>query len=161
MKIGGSDRSRIPEGGEEGVTIHLRISSRREFIDPVHKLSEQIIQRAGFNEDECYWLVTAIREGIINAVLHGNRERPDTYVNVEFEVGWDHLRITVTDEGEGFDPENLPDPVSEEHLLDNAGRGVYLMRQLMDEVSFTFPEGGGTTLSMVKSLRASRKVGES
>ena len=54
-----------------------------------------------------------------------------------------------------FDPDALPDPVSKEHLMNSSGRGVYLMQQLMDEVTFEFPDAGGTTLTMVKMLKSS------
>lgn len=130
--------------------VRLRMGSRREFLDPVHALAECFCQRVGFDEDEIYWCITAIREAVTNAVIHGNRERPGTQVDLLLEWHGDRIQITVMDQGEGFDPESLPDPVSEEHLLDVSGRGVYLIRQLMDEVSFTFPEEGGTCLRMVK-----------
>ena len=139
----------------DGVRIvKLRIGSRREFLDSVHTLSEQLIEGVGFAPDDSYWMVTAVREAVTNAVIHGNKERPGTGVDVSFELHPDSIRIIVVDEGEGFDPEGLPDPVSEEHLLDASGRGVFLMKQLMDEVSYTFPESGGTTLSMTKCIRS-------
>lgn len=141
--------------GSDGVrTVKLRIASRREFLDAVHMLSEQLIEEVGFSADDCYWMVTAVREAVTNAVIHGNKERPGTGVDVCFELQPGCIRITVVDEGAGFDPDSLPDPVSKEHLLDASGRGVFLMKQLMDEVSYTFPEGGGTTLSMTKCIRS-------
>ena len=136
-----------------GSVIHLRITSRREFLDPVHNLTEQIVAQVGFSEDESYWMVTAVREAVTNALLHGNNERPGTFVEVEFELIPEGIRITITDQGEGFDPAALPDPVSREHLMSSSGRGVYLMQQLMDEVTFEFPAEGGTKLRMVKMLR--------
>ena len=133
-------------------TVKLQISSRREFLDSVHMLAEQLIEEVGFAPDDSYWMVTAVREAVTNAVIHGNKERPGTRVDVAFELLADGIRITVSDQGDGFDPNSLPDPVSKEHLLDASGRGVFLMTQLMDEVAYTFPEQGGTTLSMVKRL---------
>ena len=150
--MSGQDDSAGP--GPSARTIHVRISSRREFLDPVHSLSERLIQEVGFSEDESYWLVTAVREAVTNAVIHGNREEPGTHVEVAYELCEDRIRITVKDQGNGFDPASLPDPISKEHLMDSSGRGVFLMQQLMDEVSYSFPESGGTTLSMMKKLRA-------
>ena len=143
------------EVGENGPvrTVRLRIASRREFLDSVHNLSEHLIGEVGFAQDDNYWMVTAVREAVTNAVIHGNKETPGTSVDVCFELGDDRIRITVSDQGDGFDPDSPPDPVSKEHLLDASGRGVFLMHQLMDEVSYTFPEGGGTTLSMMRRLR--------
>jgi serine/threonine-protein kinase RsbW len=74
---------------------------------------------------------------------------------VEFELLPGGIKIRVADQGGGFDPDALPDPVSKEHLMNSSGRGVYLMQQLMDEVTFEFPDAGGTTLTMVKMLKSS------
>ena len=134
-------------------TVKLRIGSRREFLDSVHWLSEHLIEEAGFAADDTYWMVTAVREAVSNAVIHGNKEQPGTRVDVVFELADDCIRITVTDQGDGFDPESLPDPVSKEHLMDASGRGIFLMQQLMDEVMYDFPESGGTTLTMTKRRR--------
>ena len=149
--MGRNDDSANP--GSTPRTIHVRISSRREFLDPLHSLSERLIQEVGFTKDESYWMVAAVREAVTNAVIHGNREEPGTHVEVAYELGEDRIRITVKDQGNGFDPDSLPDPVSKEHLMDASGRGVFLMQQLMDEVSYSFPESGGTTLIMMKKLR--------
>lgn len=150
------DAEQAGEPGPETASeeIRLRMGSCREFLDPLHALAERFCQRVGFSDDEIYWCITAIREAVTNAVIHGNRERPGTHVDVLLAREGNRVEITVIDEGEGFDPESLPDPVSEEHLLDASGRGVYLIRQLMDEVSFTFPEEGGTSLRMVKTRGA-------
>jgi len=137
-------------------TVKLRIGARREFLDSVHMLSEHLIDSVGFAPDDSYWMVTAVREAVTNAVIHGNKEQPGTAVDVSFELFPDGIRITVADQGDGFDPASLPDPVSKEHLMDASGRGVFLMNQLMDEVSYSFPEGGGTTLVMMKKLQAGR-----
>ena len=141
------------EPAGDGCTVHVRITSRREFLDSVHSLSERLIEEVGFSADETYWLVTAVREAVTNAVIHGNEEQPGKHVEISFVLQTDRIRITVTDQGAGFDPDQLPDPVSTEHLMDASGRGVFLMQQLMDEVTYTFPDSGGTTLTMMKKLR--------
>ena len=150
-----------PESGGNSASLRrvtLRIGSRREFLDSVHSLSEHLIEEVGFKADDTYWMVTAVREAVTNAVIHGNKEEPGTRVEVAFELADDSIRITVSDQGDGFDPDSLPDPVSREHLLDASGRGVFLMQQLMDDVSYDFPEGGGTTLSMMKRVRSSEEA---
>lgn len=152
------EAARAASGNGQASTVRLRIGSRREFLDPVHLLCEQLIEQVGFAADDAYWMVTAVREAVTNAVIHGNRERPGTRVDVAFELYEDAIRITISDEGEGFDPDTLPDPVSKEHLLDASGRGVYLMNQLMDEVAYSFPEGGGTTLVMLKRVRSDKEA---
>lgn len=141
-----------PDGGLVR-TVKLRIGSRREFLDSVHWLSEHLIEEVGFSADETYWMVTAVREAVTNAVIHGNKEQPGTRVDVVFELADECIRITVVDQGDGFDPSSLPDPVCKEHLMDASGRGVFLMHQLMDDVTYEFPESGGCTLTMTKRRR--------
>ena len=146
-----TERSAGAGGGQVRV-VRVTFTSRREFLDPVQSLSEQLIEEVGFAGDDNYWMVTAVREAVTNAVIHGNREEPGTHVEIAFELLVDGIRIVISDEGDGFDVDSLPDPVSQEHLLDSSGRGVFLMRQLMDEVEYSFPDGGGTTVSMLKWL---------
>lgn len=140
--------------------VKLRIGSRREFLDSVHSLSEHLIEEVGFSADDTYWMVTAVREAVTNAVIHGNKEQPGTRVDVVFELAEECIRITVVDQGDGFDPDSLPDPVSKEHLMDASGRGVFLMHQLMDDVTYDFPESGGCTLTMTKRRRTEAEGGD-
>jgi serine/threonine-protein kinase RsbW len=136
----------------DGFTLTVNCGSRREWIDPMQTLAEQVFGLAGFDDEQGYWPVLAVREAVMNAVLHGNKERDDRSVRVHYSLTSEQIRIDVTDEGEGFDPGDLNDPLSAENLLREGGRGVYLMRQFMDEVNFSFPEAGGTTISLVKRL---------
>jgi serine/threonine-protein kinase RsbW len=96
----------------------------------------------------------AVREAAANAVSHGNRMRAGTQVRVRVRLHPDRLEIVVRDDGEGFDPTDLPDPLAPSNLLKPSGRGIFLMRNLMDEVSFGFPEDGGTVVTLAKSLAA-------
>jgi serine/threonine-protein kinase RsbW len=76
------------------------------------------------------------REAAVNAVLHGNKKDPGKKVRATFKVTPENLTIQIADEGEGFDPSAIPDPLSPEGLLKPSGRGVFLMRAIMDEVHF-------------------------
>ena len=135
-----------------GFTLTVSCGSRREWIDPMQTLAEEVFGLAGFDEEQGYWPVLAVREAVMNAVLHGNKERDDRSVRVDYSLNAERIQIDITDQGEGFDPGDLHDPLSSENLLREGGRGVYLMRQFMDEVNFSFPEVGGTTISLVKRL---------
>lgn len=136
----------------EGLLLTVRCGSRREWIDPMQTLSEQVFALVGFGEKESYWPILAIREAVMNAVLHGNRERTDRSVQIEFWLGGGKIEVRVCDQGEGFDPDSLGDPLAKENLLNEGGRGVYLMRRFMDEVNFSFPDSGGTCIQLVKNL---------
>lgn len=105
------------------------------------------------SEESLCWAAMALREALANAIKHGNKLNPDKRVFVELwlEEGRE-LRIQVEDEGEGFDPESLPDPRSGENLLKESGRGVFFIRHFMDEVRFTRASGGGTRVALIKKL---------
>src|SRR3974390_2117030 len=91
----------------------------------------------------------ALREALLNAIIHGNWEDPHKHVYVTISCGADgEVAMTIRDEGAGFDSNSVPDPTAPEHRMSTHGRGIYLMRDLMDKVSF---EGGGTVLRMRKS----------
>ena len=90
----------------------------------------------------------ALREALLNAIIHGNREDPCKHVYVTIFCGADgEVSIVIRDEGVGFESRSIPDPTAPEHLMSTHGRGIYLMRALMDEVSF---EEGGTVVYMCK-----------
>ncbi len=140
----------VAEG--QRLAVSVSCGSRREWIDAMQTLAERVFAMAGIDDEQAYWPVLAVREAVMNAVLHGNKEREGTSVLVEYSVGADEIEVCVQDQGEGFDPDKLADPLSETNLLSEGGRGVYLIRQLMDEVTYSFPDAGGTRLRMVKAL---------
>jgi serine/threonine-protein kinase RsbW len=90
----------------------------------------------------------ALYEVLANAVIHGNHEGPENQVRVSCRCGTDEISIIVRDEGQGFDIGAVPDPTAPENISSTHGRGIYLMRTLMDEVHF---EEGGTVVYMRKS----------
>ena len=95
---------------------------------------------------------TAVREAISNAIIHGNHEDPYKRVHVTCRCNSDEeVMITVRDEGPGFRSDAVPDPTAPENRLSTHGRGIYLMRMLMDEVSFV---NGGSVVSMRKNSNA-------
>ena len=94
----------------------------------------------------------AVRESVVNAIKHGNRSDETKRVTVDFVIHGPRSRSAVLDEGAGFDPRRVPDPVAEENLLKADGRGIFFMRSFMDEVDYSFPPGGGTVVRMVKRL---------
>lgn len=138
-----------------GLMLEVRCGSRREWIDPMQALAEKVFERVGFDGEAGYWPILAVREAVMNAVLHGNKEQTDKQVTVTYQIVGGRLEVRVCDEGSGFNPDTLKDPLSKDNLLKEGGRGVYLMRQFMDEVVFSFPDAGGTCIRLVKQLPAS------
>lgn len=130
--------------------IHLSLASEYGNIDLVDSITESCLRFAGFDETVTEHMTLAIREATANAIQHGNRQDPDKIAEVTFEIGDEAIQIHVRDQGEGFDPDALPDPLAPENILRGTGRGIFLMRQLMDEVEFAFD--GGAQVTMRKQL---------
>jgi serine/threonine-protein kinase RsbW len=99
-------------------------------------------------------MTVALRESVVNAIRHGNSGDDQRRVIIEFVAADDSLEVRVRDEGSGFDPASVPDPLAEANLLKPDGRGIFFMRSFMDAVEYSFPPGGGTMVRMVKRLPA-------
>lgn len=122
-----------------------------ESVERVEAAADQLARDAGLDEDQRFHIAMAVREAAINAVLHGNERDPARPIEVSLENTGKNLVITVADHGHGFDPDKIPDPLAEENLLRTSGRGIFLIRSLMDEVHFRQLDPG-TELTMVKHL---------
>jgi serine/threonine-protein kinase RsbW len=133
-------------------TISLEIASRLELIDVIQVALSRLATSIGFDADATHYMSVAVRESTINAIRHGNRFDAAKRVWVAFVTSSDTIEIRVRDEGTGFDPLRIRDPLADENLLRADGRGVFFMRSFMDEVTFSFPNGGGTIVTMLKRL---------
>lgn len=111
--------------------------------------AEVFALRFGVDEDDVSNIAMAVREAAVNAVIHGNAYQRDKEVSVHFEANDDDLIFRISDQGSGFDAENIPDPLSPENILRGSGRGVFLMRAFMDEVHFR-KLSPGTELTLIK-----------
>jgi serine/threonine-protein kinase RsbW len=121
-----------------GPELHeaLTLPSTLSTVEVVEAKATEYAQKAGFDEDTGSQIAMVSREAAVNAVLHGNKKDPAKQVRATFDLTSEDLTIKVADEGEGFDPSTIPDPLSPEWLLKPSGRGVFLMRAIMDEVNF-------------------------
>jgi len=140
-----------PETGKRNV-VQIDIRSRFEMVDFVQFIFESVVAELGFDPDSSHWMSVAVRESVTNGIRHGNKLDPSKRVTVRFEFDGPDLVITVEDEGEGFNPAQIPDPLSEENLLRANGRGIFFMKSFMDEVVYRFPPQRGTQVRMVKRL---------
>src|SRR5919201_2972260 len=139
-----------------GNTVRIDFHSSLGMLDFVQTVSESIARMVGLDDDSVHWVTVAVRESVINAIKHGNCNDVHKRVHVEFTSLQDKARpgiaILVRDEGCGFDPSTLPDPLAQENLLKTNGRGIFLMRSFMDEMSFERAEQGGMQVRMVKRI---------
>jgi len=131
------------EHKEPATSVRLVISSEVKLIDLVHTASEKMAELAGFDADEALNVGLAVREAVINAIVHGNGEDPKRKVNVTLSANGDGLRVRITDQGEGFNPDATPDPTEQGNLLRTSGRGLLLIRAFVDDVRFRPRSGGG------------------
>jgi len=138
--------------------VRLEFTSAFEMLDFVQVVSDHVTQSIGFDEDASHWISVAIRESVINAIKHGNRNDADKRVFVEFETAMSsspELSIRVRDQGEGFEPEEVADPLAPENLLKSSGRGIFLIRNFMDDVRLQRAPEGGMEIRMIKRVQPS------
>ena len=140
----------------DGHVIRLKLPSTFELLDIVQVLSDRLSAMAGLDEDASHWVSVAVRESVINAIKHGNREDHDKHVTIEFlltpRVNPQQFIVEVQDEGEGFDPEAIANPLDPENVLKSSGRGIFFMRNFMDDVSIARRPEGGIAVRMSKKL---------
>lgn len=122
-----------------------------ESVGEVEAAAEKLAAEAGLDEDETFRVTMAVREAAVNAVLHGNEYDPSKHICASFENTGSALVFVIADEGKGLDPSTLPDPREPENLLRGTGRGIFLIRSMMDEVHFRQLRPG-TELTLVKHL---------
>ena len=127
----------------------LQLASTMESVSEIESVAEKMATAAGFDEDQTFHITMAVREAAVNAVLHGNEYNPEKKVTATFEDDGKSLVFTICDQGKGVDPASLPDPLAAENLLRSTGRGIFLIRSLMDEVHFRQLHPG-TELRMIK-----------
>lgn len=114
--------------------VSYTLDSTLESVNRAEKKALEMAVKGGFSDDSQHNIAMAVREAAVNAVLHGNAYDPLKKFVVAYEITPQALVITITDQGRGLDPEDIPDPLSPENLMKNSGRGIFLIRAFMDEV---------------------------
>lgn len=114
----------------------IRISSKSENIILVERMIEDVCDLFNISEDYYGNILVALTEAVNNAIYHGNAANPKKNIDIYFKSFPGHVSFIVKDEGEGFNYTNLPDPTDPENIEKPNGRGVFLMRNLADNVSF-------------------------
>lgn len=127
------------------------LDSTVETVDHAEEQANRIATEMGFGEEEIMQICMAVREGAVNAVLHGNNYAPDKKVTLGFERTDQGLVVTIRDQGHGIDLNSIPNPLAPENLLKTSGRGIFLMRSFMDEVEIR-PSKTGTEVKLIKHV---------
>lgn len=137
--------------------LRLEFSSAFDMLDLVQVVADHVARGIGLDEEAVHWVGVAIRESVINAIKHGNRNNRSKRVFVEFdtvlEEGMSGLLIRVRDQGEGFDPDAVANPLAPENLLKSSGRGIFLIRSFMDDVRLRRAPEGGMEIRMTKRVQ--------
>jgi serine/threonine-protein kinase RsbW len=136
-------------GGSKTKDFETIIPSSLEQIETVEEMAEKAADVMNFNEDEKDSLAIAVTEAVNNAIIHGNKEDKKKTVTIKFAFDDNKLIVSIKDQGEGFNPQNVSDPLAPENLLKESGRGIFILSSLMDDVSFNFGTGG-TEIIMIK-----------
>jgi len=135
-------------------TVERFLDSTLASVDHAEEIAVGVAQRAGFEEDDLLKIGMAVRESVVNAVVHGNRYNANKKVSFSVVKNPQRLTVRVADEGEGFDYEDVPDPLAPENLMRSSGRGIFLIRSFMDELLIRRLEPGGMEFVLVKYLGA-------
>lgn len=115
---------------------NLVLDSTMDSISQVEKMIDGQSQMLNIDDEVYGKYMLSVVECVNNAIVHGNKLSADKKVRIHFHITNKRIEVTVTDEGEGFDPDSLPDPTAEENIEKDCGRGIFLMRHLADDVSF-------------------------
>lgn len=138
----------------KGRNLRLRLESNLDAVEAGELLIRQIGQQKRIPADELDQFATATRECLANAVSHGNGYNRNKSIYLTIASEHRRLRVSVQDQGNGFDPDQVPDPTSEGNILQPSGRGLLLMRSFVDDLEIGRTTGGGTEVVMLKNLPA-------
>jgi serine/threonine-protein kinase RsbW len=133
-------------------TTELTFPSRIEAVGEAAAAVSEFMNRLKIGEDVAFGVDMAVREAVTNAVLHGNKLDEAKVVELKLRNTPAVFEISVHDQGSGFNPKDVPDPTKDENILRSSGRGIFFMRNFMDEVDWSADPKGGTTVRMIKRL---------
>lgn len=128
------------------VQILSHLSEVNKFVQNILKL----LHSSGINKSTCFDIRLCLKEALINAVKHGSRNKRNLPIRIDYSISDEMFKVSIQDSGSGFDYKHLPDPTVKKNLLKTKGRGIYLIRHLMDEVFFN---KDGDRITMIKYLK--------
>lgn len=129
--------------------VLIKTPSENRYIKKVSGAVISALKARRVSDEKAFDVKLCVEEAVRNAILHGNHSDRSKVVKTTFWVEDDRIMIEVEDEGSGFDHKTLPDPTDDNYIMRNSGRGVYLIKKLMDKVDFNVP---GNKITMVKKI---------
>ncbi|KAA3619400.1 MAG: ATP-binding protein [Calditrichaeota bacterium] len=132
--------------------ISKTFASVPETVEHVETITDNISRKMKFSEQDRDSIAIAITEAVNNAIYHGNKLSARKKIHFAIFSKGDTLQFVVRDEGSGFKPDDVPDPLEPDNLLKENGRGIFILKSLMDEVYYDTSENG-TTLTLIKTKK--------
>jgi putative Holliday junction resolvase len=137
--------------------LEIRLPSSIEYLPLVDSVCEAFCLWSGMDQDVTQEVTIAVVEAATNAVVHGNKCQRSKKMRAVFVKKPCEISISVSDEGAGFDPSKVADPTDESNVFKESGRGIYIMKQVMDKVEFDSTDSGGTRITLAKNLAPAEK----
>jgi serine/threonine-protein kinase RsbW len=128
------------------------IPSSTDYLGEVDQYLEEKLTRAGVDESIVTDMAISVSELVNNAIIHGNDSDTSKKVDIRFSISTSELRVVVCDEGEGFDMNQVDDPIDDDNLMREVGRGIFIVKNFVNEVNVTRAPSGGTCVEIVKRL---------
>src|SRR3990172_1617968 len=142
----------VERQNHERVVFQMKCISKRKEIRRVEEFLKRINRTARLDDGTFYRLFVSSTEAVNNGIIHGNKSDPRKMVCISCTLNTDTIIVRVKDEGKGFDPASVPSPLEDQNLLKESGRGIFLIRSMMDRVNFKITESG-TIIEMVIDLK--------
>jgi serine/threonine-protein kinase RsbW len=133
-------------------TVKQVLDSTLESVDQAEHMALELARESGFDEEDLDRIGMSVRECMVNAVVHGNRYNANKKVLLSLSLTPERLTIQIEDQGDGFDPGELPDPVAGDNLLRHSGRGIFLMKTFMDDLQVRRLQPAGTEVTLIKNV---------
>ena len=130
-------------------TNEIIFSSTFEEIEKLEGFLNTLQSDLSFDDEAYAKMMLVVSEAVTNGIMHGNQQDASKKVTLSVESNGSLITFVVTDEGEGFDPDDIPDPLEEDNLLNTSGRGVFLMGEYADKAEYS---NNGTTLTLAFSI---------
>jgi serine/threonine-protein kinase RsbW len=137
---------------ESGNNNSITFPSKTNQVAVADEFLETWLREHGISEDTIADMAIAITELVNNAIKHGNKLQTDKSVTLELQIINKSIKATVMDQGTGFKIDSIPDPLAEENLLKEIGRGIFIVKSMMDDVKFDFLPDGGTKVTVTKNI---------
>ena len=132
--------------------FHKTFSSDPDNLTKVEEFISEIADEYNIDDELKNSLTLSVSEASSNAMVHGNKLDPRKFVDIRISVNEDKIKVVIKDEGDGFEPESIPDPTAPENILKDSGRGIFIMKNFLQDLKFNFTDTG-TEVTLIISLK--------